>query len=172
MTTDDYTLVIGDKNISSWSLRPWLALKVCGIPFTEERVRLRQADSKAEILRHTPAGKVPVLKTKHGLVWDSLAILELLAERHPEHRLWPEDAEARAAARSISAEMHAGFVTLRNDMSMDLLSRLPSPPISPSLEADIARIAAMWKETRARFGKGGPFLFGASPMPMPCTRRW
>ena len=161
MTTDDYTLVIGDKNISSWSLRPWLALKVCAIPFTEERVRLRQADSKAEILRHTPSGKVPVLKTKYGLVWDSLAILELLAERHPEHRLWPEDGEARAAARCISAEMHAGFMALRNDMSMDLLSRLPAPPLSPSLEADIARIAAMWKDTRARFGKGGPFLFGS-----------
>ncbi|MGZ8401448.1 MAG: glutathione S-transferase family protein [Methyloceanibacter sp.] len=160
MTTNDYTLVIGDKNFSSWSLRPWLALKACGIPFTEERVRLRQADSKAEILRHTPAGKVPVLKTKLGLVWDSLAILEFIAERHPEHRLWPEDSEARAAARSISAEMHAGFVTLRNDMSMDLLSRLPTPPISPALEADIARIAAIWKDTRARFGKNGPFLFG------------
>ena len=161
MATDDYTLVIGDKNISSWSLRPWLALKVCGIPFAEERVRLRQADSKAEILRHTPSGKVPALKTKYGLVWDSLAILEFLAERHPEHRLWPEDGEARAAARCISAEMHAGFMALRNEMSMDLLSRLPAPPLSPSLEADIARIAAMWKDTRARFGKGGPFLFGS-----------
>ena len=161
MATDRYTLVIGDKNISSWSLRPWLALKQCRIPFTEERVRLRQPDSKAEILRHTPAGKVPVLKTDHGLVWDSLAILEVLAERHPEHRLWPEDAEARAAARSISAEMHSGFATLRNDMSMDLLSRLPSPPISAALEADIERIATLWREARARFGKAGPFLFGA-----------
>jgi glutathione S-transferase len=161
MATDRYTLVIGDKNISSWSLRPWLALKQCRIPFTEERVRLRQPDSKAEILRHTPAGKVPVLKTDHGLVWDSLAILEVLAERHPEHRLWPEDEEARAAARSISAEMHSGFATLRNDMSMDLLNRLPSPPISAALAADIERIATLWREARARFGKGGPFLFGA-----------
>jgi glutathione S-transferase len=160
MTTNDYTLVIGDKNTSSWSLRPWLALKACGIPFTEERVRLRQADSKAEILRHTPSGKVPVLKTKLGLVWDSLAILEFLAERHPQHRLWPEDSEARAAARCISAEMHSGFMPLRNDLSMDLLGRLPTPPISPALEADITRIAAIWKDTRARFGKGGPFLFG------------
>ena len=161
MAADHYTLVIGDKNISSWSLRPWLALKQCRIPFAEERVRLRQPDSKAEILRHTPAGKVPVLKTDLGLVWDSLAILEVLAERHPEHRLWPEAAEARAAARSISAEMHSGFATLRNDMPMDLLSRLPSPPISAALEADIKRIAALWREARARFGKGGPFLFGA-----------
>jgi len=161
MATNSYTLVIGDKNFSSWSLRPWLALKQCHIPFTEERVRLRQPDSKAEILRHTPAGKVPVLKTDLGLVWDSLAILEVLAERHPQHSLWPQDAEARAAARSICAEMHSGFAALRNDMSMDLLSRLPSPPIEGALEADIRRIAALWKETRARFGKGGPFLFGA-----------
>src|SRR3990170_1508328 len=156
MTTNRYTLVIGDKNLSSWSLRPWLALKHCGIPFAEVRIRLRQPDSKAEILRHTPSGKVPALKTKTGVVWDSLAILEYLAERYPEHRLWPLADEARAAARSISAEMHAGFATLRNDMSMDLLSRLTSPPISAALEADIKRVAAIWKDTRARFGESGP----------------
>ncbi len=161
MAASDYTLVIGDKNLSSWSLRPWLALKHSGIPFAEERVRLRQPDSKAEILRHTPAGKVPALKTRFGVVWDSLAILEYLAERHPEHGLWPQDEEARAAARSISAEMHAGFATLRNDMSMDILARLPSPQMSAPLEADIRRIAAIWKNTRARFGRSGPFLFGA-----------
>jgi glutathione S-transferase len=161
MARIDYTLVIGDKNLSSWSLRPWLAMRQCGIPFAEECIRLRQPDSKAEILRHTPSGKVPALKTRTGVVWDSLAILEYLAERHPEHRLWPQDEEARAAARSIAAEMHAGFVTLRNDMPVDLLSRLPSPPMSAALEADLRRIAAIWKDTRARFGQGGPFLFGA-----------
>ena len=161
MTTNRYTLVIGNKNLSSWSLRPWLALKHCGIPFAEERIRLRQPDSKAEILRHTPAGKVPALKVNDLVVWDSLAILEYLADRHPEHRLWPQGEEARAAARSISAEMHAGFATLRNDMPMDLLSLLPSPPISAALEADVRRIAAIWKATRARFGESGPFLFGA-----------
>ena len=161
MATDDYTLVIGDKNISSWSLRPWLALKQCGIPFAEECIRLRQPDSKAEILRHSPSGKVPALKTRTGVVWDSLAILDYLAERHPEQQLWPSDEEARAAARSISAEMHSGFTTLRNDMPMDLLGRLASPPLSAALEADIARIAAIWRDTRARFGQGGPFLFGA-----------
>jgi glutathione S-transferase len=159
--TTSYTLVIGDKNISSWSLRPWLALKQCGIPFAEERIRLRQPDSKAEILRHSPSGKVPALKTRTGVVWDSLAILGYLAERHPEHQLWPSDEEARAAARSISAEMHSGFVTLRNDMPMDLLGKLPCPPLSAALEGDIARIAAIWRDTRARFGQGGPFLFGA-----------
>jgi glutathione S-transferase len=160
MTAGGYTLVIGDKNYSSWSLRPWLALKECGIPFAEELVRLRQPDTKAEIQRHSPAGKVPVLKTPLGIVWDSLAILEYLAERHPEPRLWPENAEARTAARSISAEMHAGFATLRNDMPMDLLGRLPAPPIGPQLEADIRRVIAIWKDTRARFGESGPFLFG------------
>jgi glutathione S-transferase len=161
MTAGNYTLVIGDKNYSSWSLRPWLALKQCGIPFAEARIRLRQPDTKAEILRHSPAGKVPVLNTRLGMVWDSLAILEYLAERHPEHRLWPEDAAARGAARSISAEMHSGFATLRNDMPMDLLGRLPAPLIGAQLEADIGRVVAIWKDTRERFGKSGPFLFGA-----------
>jgi glutathione S-transferase len=161
MAANDYTLVIGDKNFSSWSLRPWLALTHCGIPFEEICIRLRQPDTKTEILRHSPAGKVPALKTERGVVWDSLAILEYLAERHPEHRLWPEDGATRAAARSISAEMHSGLATLRNDMPMDLISRLPSPPISAGLGADIRRIVAIWKDTRARFGKGGPLLFGS-----------
>ena len=160
MMANGYTLVIGDKNLSSLSLRPWLALKHCHIPFEEVGIRLRQPDSKAEILRHTPSGKVPALKTKQGVVWDTLAILEYLAERHPEHRLWPQDEEPRAAARSISAEMHSGFATLRNDLPMDLLSRLPSPPIGEPLASDIRRIVAIWKDTRARFSKGGPFLFG------------
>jgi len=161
MAATNYTLVIGDKNISSWSLRPWIALKACRIPFAEERVKLRQPDSKAEISRLSPSGKVPVLKTPNGIVWDSLAILEYLAEHHPECRLWPQNAEARAAARSISAEMHSGFVTLRNDMSMDLLAHLPTPPMSAALEADIRRIVAIWHDARSRFGRGGPFLFGA-----------
>jgi glutathione S-transferase len=160
MAETNYTLVIGDKNLSSWSLRPWIALKVCGIPFVEECIRLRQPDTRAEILRHCPSGKVPALKTRTGVVWDSLAILEYLAERHSEHRLWPQSEEARAAARSISAEMHSGFVTLRNDMSMELLATLPCPPISEALEADIRRIMAIWHDARSRFGNGGSFLFG------------
>jgi glutathione S-transferase len=161
MTANGYTLVIGDKNLSSWSLRPWLALKQCGIPFAEERIKLRQPESKAALLRHSPSGKVPALKTEWGVVWDSLAILEFLAERHPEYALWPRHEEAWATARSISAEMHSGFATLRNDMSMDLLARLPTPPIDDALEADVRRIVAIWAGTRKRFGKGGPFLFGA-----------
>jgi len=161
MAATNYTLVIGDKNYSSWSLRPWIALKACGIPFAEERVRLRQPDSKVEILRNSPSGKIPALKTKSGIVWDSLAILEYLAERHPEHHLWPHSVEDRAAARSISAEMHSGFIALRNDMPMDLLARVAFPWVSEALDADIRRIVAIWKDARARFGHGGPFLLGA-----------
>ena len=111
MSKDGYTLFIGDKNLSSWSLRPWIAVKHCGIPFAEERIRLRQPESREAILRHSPSGKVPALKANGLVVFDSLAILEYLAERHPELRLWPRDEEARALARSVSAEMHSGFVT-------------------------------------------------------------
>ncbi len=160
MPAANYTLVIGDKNLSSWSLRPWLALSHCRIPFAEERVRLRQPESRATILRHSPSGKVPVLKDGALVVFDSLAVLEFLAERHPELGLWPKDAEARAFARSISAEMHAGFAALRNEMPMDLLARLPTPPIGEALATDIRRIVAIWREARARYGEGGPFLFG------------
>jgi glutathione S-transferase len=161
MADDGYTIVIGDKNYSSWSLRPWLALKASEIPFQEERIRLRQPESKAEILRLSPSGKVPALKTDVGIIWDSLAILEYLAEQHPRAELWPETREARAAARAISAEMHAGFSALRNDMPMELISRLPAPPMSEALEANIRRVVAIWGDTKGRFGKDGPFLFGA-----------
>ena len=161
MASADYILVIGDKNFSSWSLRPWLALKQCRISFDEVCVRLRQPESKAAILKHSPAGKVPVLKAGALLVWDSLAILEFLAEQHPGCGLWPMDANARAEARAVSAEMHAGFPTLRNDMSMDLLARLPAPPYSDALRSEITRIVAIWTGARARHGGGGPFLFGA-----------
>ncbi|MGA8689626.1 MAG: glutathione S-transferase family protein [Methyloceanibacter sp.] len=161
MPGTDYTLVIGDKNLSSWSLRPWLAMKYAGIPFAEERIRLRQPESKAAILRHSPSGKVPALKTNGLVVFDSLAILEYLAERHPEFALWPREPEARARARAIAAEMHSGFATLRNEMPMDLLAHLPSPSIGDELEHDIRRIVGIWRETRARHAGDGPFLFGA-----------
>lgn len=156
-----YTLIIGDKNFSSWSLRPWIAMKHFGIPFAEECIRLRQPESRATILRHSPSGKVPALKADSLVVCDSLAILEYLAERHPELRMWPREAEARAVARSISAEMHSGFVALRNEMPMDLLAHFPIPPIGDDLARDMGRIVAIWRETRARYGSGGPFLFGA-----------
>ena len=161
MTGTGYTLVIGDKNYSSWSLRPWLALKACRVPFAEERIRLRQPDSKAEIFRHSPSGKVPALKTDIGVVYDSLAIVEYLAEQHPDAKLWPQDREERAAARSISAEMHAGFQALRNDMPMDLISELPMPEMGEVLDNNIRRVIAIWRDTRERYGKDGPFLFGA-----------
>ncbi len=160
MMASGYTLIIGDKNFSSWSLRPWIAMKHFGIPFAEERIWLRRPESKAAILRHSPSGKVPALKMGGLVVGDSLAILEYLAERHPDLHMWPRDAEARAVARSISAEMHSGFVVLRAEMSMDLLARFPTPPIGDDLAGDIGRIVAIWRGTRERYGAGGPFLFG------------
>jgi len=145
-------LVIGNKNYSSWSLRPWLAMKVHGIRFDEKRIHLYAANSKAEILRHSPAGKVPILKDGDTTVWDSLAILEYLAERHPV--LWPRDAAARAKARSIAAEMHSGFAKLREHMSMNVRKRYPGKGRSPEVLGDIARITAIWAAAK------GPFLFG------------
>jgi glutathione S-transferase len=160
MTGTGYTLVIGDKNYSSWSLRPWLSLKACGAPFEEERVRLRMPDSKAEIFKRSPSGKVPALRTDLGVIYDSLAIVEYLAEQYPDAGLWPRDPAARAAARCVSAEMHAGFQALRNDMPMDLILRLPMPEVSETLENNIRRVVAIWMDTRARFGQGGSLLFG------------
>ncbi|MDJ0513506.1 MAG: glutathione S-transferase family protein [Methyloceanibacter sp.] len=160
MTGRGYTLIIGDKNYSSWSLRPWLSLKACGAPFEEECVRLRRPDSKAEIFKRSPSGKVPALKTDLGVIYDSLAIVEFLAEQYPDAGLWPKDAASRAAARCISAEMHSGFQALRNDMPMDLISRFPMPEVSETLANNIRRVVTIWIDTRNRFGHGGPLLFG------------
>jgi glutathione S-transferase len=146
-------LVVGNKNYSSWSLRPWLAMKVLGIPFREQRIPLYGEESKAEILRHSPAGKVPVLVDGDLHVWDSLAILETLAEREP--RIWPADAGLRARARSVSAEMHSGFQNLRQHMSMNIRRRHPGKGRTPESLADVKRIVEIWGECR------GPFLFGA-----------
>lgn len=158
----DFTLVIGDKNYSSWSLRPWLVLHMAGIAFDEEPVRLRLADSKQNILRHSPAGFVPVLKHNGLVIWDSLAIAEYLAEQFPEKQLWPADAAARARARSISAEMHSGFAQLRTHMTMDLLgSHAGQGQEKEGVVRDIARVQEIWRDARALWGAGGPFLFGA-----------
>ncbi len=154
------TLVIGTKRYSSWSLRPWLALKAAGIPFQEVEVALRQPETKAEILKHSPSGKVPLLDDDGFKVWDSLAICEYLAERFPAAKLWPDDNQARAIARAVSAEMHSGFMPLRRDCAMDVLSDLPMAEISDEVKADVARIDAIWTDCRARFGSGGDFLFG------------
>jgi len=153
-------LVIGNKNYSSWSLRPWLALAAAGIPFEEIRIPLYEAGSKAEILRHSPAGKVPVLKHGGLVVWDSLAICEYVAERFPEAQLWPADPAARATARSASAEMHSGFVALRSQMPMNLRAHKPGRGRGPGVQEDVDRITTLWRELRARFGAGGDFLFG------------
>lgn len=151
-------LIIGDKRFSSWSLRAWLAVKATAKPCEEIPVRLRQPDTATQILRWSPSGKLPCL-IEHGLViWDSLAIAEYLAEEFPH--LWPQDAGARARARSVSAEMHSGFASLRHELPMDAGALFA--PVTPSAEcaADIARIAQIWADCRAQHGVGGPYLFG------------
>jgi glutathione S-transferase len=154
------TLVIGTKKYSSWSLRPWLALKHAGLPFEEVEIDLRQPDTSAEILRHSPSGKVPVLKNGDLLVWDSLAICEYVAELACARPMWPEHRAARAVARAVSAEMHSGFTALRRDLPMDVALRQPDFRPGDEAAADIARIREIWRDCRKRYGSGGPFLFG------------
>lgn len=146
-------LVIGNKNYSSWSLRAWLAMKVLGLAFEEKRIALYTPEAKAQILRHSPAGKVPILVDGATTVWDSLAILEYLAERHPG--LWPADRAERARARSVCAEMHSGFPNLRAHMSMNVRRRYPGKGRTPEVLEEIARIEAIFDAAK------GPFLFGA-----------
>jgi glutathione S-transferase len=155
------SIVIGNKNHSSWSLRGWLPLKQTGANFNEIVVPLRQADSKQKILAHSPSGLVPLLKADGDAVWDSLAIGEYLAERFPEAGLWPAEGAARAVARSVSAEMHSGFAALRRHMPMDISRRFPGQGMAPGVMEDIGRVTALWKDCRERFGAGGDFLFGA-----------
>ncbi len=154
-----YTLSIGEKNHSSWSARPWIAMRGLGIPFTEQLVSLRNDAGKAARFARLPAGRVPMLDDGGFAVWDSLAIVEYLAERHPG--VWPADPRARAWARCICAEMHGGFMALRSGMSMDVRARRPQRRRTPEILADIARVEAIWTETRRRHGAGGPLLFGA-----------
>ena len=154
-------LVIGSKRYSSWSLRPWLALKVARIPFKEVLVPLCQPSTAAALARRSPSKKVPVLVAGELRIWESLAILEYLADRYPAKGLWPKGREARAVARAVASEMHAGFGQLRANMPMDIGKHHPGQGRTPGVEADIARIDALWRDCRKRFGKGGPFLFGA-----------
>lgn len=152
-------LIIGDKNYSSWSMRPWVMMKQAGIAFDEVLVPLREADTKARILEHSPSGKVPCLVTDDGQsIWETLAIVETLAERYPQHGIWPSDANARAHARAISSEMHAGFTDLRTNMSMNIRAQRAGQGATPGTLADVARIDAIWSECLTRYG--GPFLFG------------
>jgi glutathione S-transferase len=159
--TEAYRLVIGNKAWSSWSLRPWLLMKAFKVPFTEVAVALRQPNSKALIMKQSPAGKVPALFVGDLLVWDSLAIIECIADRHPELAIWPRDQSARAIARSMSAEMHSGFQQLREHCPMDILAHKPMQALPETVELNVRRIIASWKDSRERFGHGGPYLFGA-----------
>ena len=156
----DITLYLGNKNYSSWSLRAWLVLKRTGAAFDETVIPLRQADTREQILRHSPSGKVPVLDFKGTAVWDSLAIAEFLAEAYPKANLWPKDREARARARAVSAEMHSGFPDLRRSMPMNMRSSFPGREITPETQADINRITAIWRDCRSKAGQSGDFLFG------------
>ncbi len=158
----EFILVIGNKNWSSWSLRPWLVMKHAGIAFDEVHVQLRQPGTRQQNLQHSPSGKVPVLKHDGLTIWDSLAIAEYLAGLFPQKQLWPADPAARARARSISAEMHAGFQALRTHLPMDILGRYPGKGLDgEGVAADIARVQEIWRDARARWGAGGPFLYGA-----------
>ena len=152
-------LVIGNRNYSSWSLRGWLAVKQTGAEFEEVVIPLDQPKTRDEIRRHSPSGRVPALRDGEITVWDSLAIGEYMAEKFPQAGLWPQDARARAYARSVVAEMHAGFQALRSEMPMNIRLRREKP-MSPEVEQDVARIIALWADCRTRFGKAGPFLFG------------
>lgn len=155
-----YTLVLGNKTYSSWSLRGWLAARLAGIDFEEVVIPLRKPDTRRTILQYSSAGLVPILLVDGEPVWDSLAIAEYLAETCPEKNLWPNNPEARRAARSVAAEMHAGFRNLRMAMPMDLRRHYPGHQVAAEVQADIDRIQSIWRDCRGRFGKGGDFLFG------------
>jgi len=154
------TLVIGDKTYSTWSLRAALALELTGEPYREVLIALNRSDTRARILEHSPTGKVPLLISADGPVWDSLAIAEYLAECFAEAHLWPQARAARAMARSVCAEMHSGFVALRTHLPMDLKRDQALPEVPSDAQLDIQRICALWAECRAGFGQNGAFLFG------------
>ena len=154
-------LVIGNKNYSSWSLRPWLALRHVGVPFEEETIALDRPETAERLLRASPSRRVPVLEDGDLVVWDSLAICEYAAERFPEKRLWPADPRVRAVARSACAEMHSGFQALREALPVNIRASRPEVPRSPAVEADVARLVQLWTDCRERFGAEGPFLFGS-----------
>jgi len=153
-------LVIGNKNYSSWSLRPWLLMKQAGIPFREQLIPIRSDAWFTQIHELSPSGRVPALHDGSLRIWDSLAICEYLAERYPDKQLWPAEAAMRAEARSVSAEMHAGFLDLRQNMFMNIRRRWPGRGRTPETLADIKRIPNIWDGCQARYRKLGPFLFG------------
>jgi glutathione S-transferase len=157
---EDLTLVIGNKNYSSWSMRPWVLLRQLEIPFGEIRLRFDSDEWDAGIGRWSPSGLVPVLWRGRVAVWDSLAIMETVAEWYPDRGVWPADPVARAFARSACAEIHAGFRDLRAKMPMNIRSSHPGKGMTPEVRVNVDRIERLWREARARFGGGGDFLFG------------
>jgi len=154
------TLIIGNKNYSSWSLRAWLLLREADIEFEEHRIALDVDDTRAEIARFTDAGRVPVLVLDDQSIWDSLAIAETVAERWPDKQLWPADPAARAHARSVSAEMHSGFEALRNAMPMNCRAMGRKVPLPDGLTADIDRVIEIWTDCHQRYSDAGEWLFG------------
>ena len=154
------TLVIGNKNYSSWSLRPWIAMKAASIPFEEVLIPLYLPGSKEKILSYSPAGKVPILIEGDIAVWESLAIIDHVGETFDDAEVWPRDPHARAMARSVSAEMHAGFGALRSACPMNLGKQFRERDRGPEVARDVARVTEIFRDARDRFGAGGPFLFG------------
>lgn len=155
-----YTLWIGNKNYSSWSLRGWLACKLAGIAFEEVPVRLDAPDRWTRFRNFSPSGRVPVLKDGALAIWDTMAIGEYLAERFPARTLWPADPAARAVARAVAAEMHSGFAALRNQLPMNMHRDRPPPAWNADAQRDIDRVQEIWRGCRAAHGAGGPYLFG------------
>jgi glutathione S-transferase len=154
-------LVIANKLYSSWSLRPWMVMRAFDIPFEEIVIPLRQDDSKARLARYSPSGKVPVLVDGDLVIWESLAIIEYVAEHCPDKAVWPKDRVARAHARAISNEMHGGFMPLRQGCPMNLGARYKTPELTEPMKANIDRVETIWSDARKAFGGGGPYLYGA-----------
>lgn len=156
----DVTIIIGNKNYSSWSLRAWLALRRTGAVFEEVLIPLSESESQDQIARYSPSSRVPVLRHGDVTVWDSLAIGEYLAEQFPDAGLWPDGSTQRASARAVCAEMHAGFMALRNDMPMDMRASHPDHELLPAVANDVNRITEIWREARATAPANSTFLFG------------
>ena len=176
MSSTAYQLVLGDKNYSSWSLRPWLLMRMLDIPFEEINIDICNEGARERVLEHVPSAKVPALKADGLTIWDTAAIIEYLAESHPERNVWPVQKEPRAIARAISAEMHSGFFDLRSEMPMDMNTDKGGSPVSEAVAADVTRIVAIWRMCRETYGKRGPVLLGefsaADAMYAPVTSRF
>jgi glutathione S-transferase len=157
----NFTLILGNKNVSSWSLRGWLVLKHAGVDFEEVMINLRPTWDQEKLDRLTPASKVPVVKHGDQFIWDSLAIAEYFNDLYPRKSFWPDNIKTRAHARCISAEMHSGFVPLRSVMPMDCLNTYDTPEMTADLKKDIERINELWIECRDKYAEKGPYLFGA-----------